>query len=206
MTAEPLPADDEPEFDGTPQDGTLPPAERPWPRPWQSLFLRSLSLIPGVSEACRHARISRTSAYNARQEQPDFAQAWDEAIQLAHDFVQRQAHQWITTGLPAKETRTTTKRILNPATGELVSMEETTVVVEKHDRSAAMMMMWLRAWNPSRYKDVSLHEHSGTTTVLIKPEEIQREIDRRVDELAARRAAKALDPAPEGAVGGAGSP
>lgn len=165
-------------------EGAPLPADRDWPRPWQPAFLRSLSLIPSVSAACRLARISRQTAYRNRSEQPAFADAWDEAIELAYDFVERQLHTWITTGLPVGETRTTEQY---DADGKLVS--STTVTVAKTDRNATLMMFWLRNWKPDRYREIVRSEHTGEDGAPIRVESISR-IDAQIEKLTAELAAR----------------
>lgn len=52
---------------------------------WADVFLLSLSESPNVSEACRVAGIGRRTAYDARERLPEFAAAWDDALDSSVD-------------------------------------------------------------------------------------------------------------------------
>lgn len=170
------------------------PADRPWPEVWQPAFFRSLSLIPDVSAACRVARVSRDTAYRHQKTNPEFAAAWTEALELARDFIQRQAHQLATTGLPVRKRRVRTK---TDAEGKVIERIE-----EEYDdveRSATMMIFWLKAWYPDRYRWSERHEHTGPDGAPVQVTPLS-EIDREIAELSAllaTRAAAAGAPVPE---------
>lgn len=52
---------------------------------WQITFLKHLSINGIVGGACYAAGISRQHAYRHRRESPDFAEAWDEAVENGID-------------------------------------------------------------------------------------------------------------------------
>lgn len=54
-------------------------------------FLAQLRLVPNVSAAARAAKISRNAAYTWRDEDPDFAAAWEDAINEAVDDLEQVA-------------------------------------------------------------------------------------------------------------------
>lgn len=178
------------------------PADRKWPRPWMSPFLRSLSLLPDVSSACRVARIGRTAAYSARNGAPDgtkevpgFAEAWDEALELAADLIQRQAHTWITTGVPIRSSRSVTKR-KTAADGSVLETTTEEVVTEGADRSATLMIFWLKAWYPERYRWSERAEITGPDGGPVRIESLSR-IDAQIEQLTAELEARALAAAPD---------
>lgn len=161
-----------------------------------SPFLHSLSLLPDVSSACRISRIGRTAAYDARKSVDGFAEAWDEALELASDFVQRQAHTWITTGVPVRSTRTVTKRKTDRA-GNVTETTTEEVVSESAERSATLMIFWLKAWYPERYRWSERIETTGAEGGPIRVESIE-EIDRKIAMLAGELAQRAGDePVPD---------
>jgi hypothetical protein len=56
-------------------------------------FLASLTASPNVSAACRAAEVPRRTAYNYRDADPDFAAAWDDAIEGATDALVGEAYK-----------------------------------------------------------------------------------------------------------------
>lgn len=182
----------------TQEEENLPvlPADRSWPRPWMAPFLRSLSLLPDVSSACRIARIARSAAYANREKTPGFADAWDEALELAQDFVLRQAHTWVTTGVPVRSTRTVTKRKLNQA-GEILETITETTESESAERSATMMIFWLKAFHPERFRWSERAEVTGAEGGPIRIETLSV-IDAQIAKLAAELGDRAgLEPIPD---------
>lgn len=67
------------------------------PKAWQPIFLDALREEPNVSRACRIAGISRRYAHMVRHEDPEFAAAWDEAVDASLDALEaaafRRAHE-----------------------------------------------------------------------------------------------------------------
>jgi len=57
----------------------------------RAAFLAVLAEHCNVSEACRAARISRSAAYEWRNDDPAFAAAWDDAEQTAADTLEKVA-------------------------------------------------------------------------------------------------------------------
>ena len=47
---------------------------------WKAVFLRELARVGIVGAACKKAKIGRTTAYKLRDEDADFAAAWDAAL------------------------------------------------------------------------------------------------------------------------------
>lgn len=60
---------------------------------WRDKFLRRLAATGNVTAACRSAKISRQTAYNARAEDPHFAAAWDEALIVATELLELEARR-----------------------------------------------------------------------------------------------------------------
>lgn len=167
------------------EEKALPaPADRDWPNQWQRIFLQSLSSLPDVSAACRISGISRGSAYRLRETDADFARAWNDALDLARDAVERRAYQWIMTGVPVKKTvkKTVTKN------GKVLSEETTTT--ESAETNATLMIFWLKAWNPDRYRWSERAELTGADGGAIKIEPLNA-IDRQIEELSAELASRA---------------
>jgi hypothetical protein len=177
----PEPAE-KPGDDVQPDGEYLHPADREWPRPWMSTFLRALSLVPEVTSASRVARISKASIYTWRKDLPEFAEAWDEALEMAKDYVVRHAHTWLTTGVPVRSLRTVTKRKTD-AEGRVIETTTETVETESAERSATLMIFWLKAFHPDRFRWSERAEITGADGGPVRIESIE-EIDRRIAELA----------------------
>ncbi len=155
-----------------------------------------MSLIDDASSACRLVGISKQTAYRTREHDPEFAAAWDEAREQARDLVERTAHQWITTGVPVKNVRTRTVTKTN-AKGDLI--EETTETVEtlSAERSATLMIFWLKAHHAERYRFAEKVEHGGTEGSPIRIESVSA-LDAQIEKLSAElqeRAVRAGSPA-----------
>jgi hypothetical protein len=58
---------------------------------WKERFLRKLAERANVSEAARLAGINRQYAYHARDQDPEFAAGWDEAVEEAVDKLEAAA-------------------------------------------------------------------------------------------------------------------
>lgn len=59
--------------------------------PWRDVFLAALREMPVVQHACNAVGIERSTAYRARQADPDFAKAWDEAMEAGVDRAEQEA-------------------------------------------------------------------------------------------------------------------
>jgi hypothetical protein len=58
---------------------------------WRRAFLTAFCLNGNVSEACRAAEIERSTAYRAKTNDPDFAQDWAAAEEVASDALLAEA-------------------------------------------------------------------------------------------------------------------
>ena len=58
---------------------------------WRPLFLEALANSANVLASCRAAGIGRTTAYKYRDQNPEFAKQWDQAIDEAVDTLEAAA-------------------------------------------------------------------------------------------------------------------
>lgn len=61
------------------------------PYDWKALFLASLAEVPVVVHACKAAGVNRGTAWRAREADPEFAQAWDAALEEGVDRAEQEA-------------------------------------------------------------------------------------------------------------------
>ena len=66
---------------------------------WPDKFVAALRELPNVSFACRKAGIVRMTAYQRRASHPDFAAAWDDAMQQGIDALEEAAMERATKGV-----------------------------------------------------------------------------------------------------------
>lgn len=71
-------------------DSTLTP-EKEGPRDWQTPFLLKLAETGNVSKACRFAKVSRPTAYEHKNSDTEFADAWELARQIAVGLLEDEA-------------------------------------------------------------------------------------------------------------------
>src|SRR5262245_15154974 len=78
---------------------TLTPRKSPAPRArtrlgkWRATFLKTLAKTPSVTMAAKAAGIPRRTAYDHRERDPEFAQAWDDALNQSLDVLEHQIYQ-----------------------------------------------------------------------------------------------------------------
>ena len=65
--------------------------ERARSRAWYGPFLSALAVSANVTAAPRAARVKRTTPYQARQRDEQFAQDWDAALEEALDAIEETA-------------------------------------------------------------------------------------------------------------------
>lgn len=58
---------------------------KPQPIDWTEAFLNALAKVPNITAAARAAGISRRGAYDRREADPEFAAAWDDALEQSTD-------------------------------------------------------------------------------------------------------------------------
>lgn len=63
-------------------------------------FIRILRVTGNVSESCRQVGLSRMIAYDLREKIPEFAKAWDDAIEEAVDALEAEARRRAVQGVP----------------------------------------------------------------------------------------------------------
>lgn len=61
------------------------------PSDWKPVFLAALRQVPVISYAAEAAGVSRVTAWRRRQDDMEFAEAWDDALEEGIDRAEREA-------------------------------------------------------------------------------------------------------------------
>lgn len=112
------------------------------PADWTTDFLAALALTPSVAAACREAGISRQAAYERRKSDPEFARAWQDALDEGTDELVAEMYRRAVHGVE--------RRVLHR--GEPVTDEQGRPVVEVH-YSDALAIFLAKTHRPEVYGD-----------------------------------------------------
>ncbi|HEX5269979.1 MAG TPA: hypothetical protein VFW33_05810 [Gemmataceae bacterium] len=162
MSATPPPAG--PPADGVPQDATSQTVAKR--RRWERKFLAELRRSGNHSAAARAAKIDRTVPYKARQDDPDFAAAYADAMEEACDGLElearRRAHDGVDVPVIYKGRLCGSwvdaegKEVASDAPGARF------VPLVLKEYSDSLLLALLKAHRPERFKDNVKLEHTGT--------------------------------------------
>lgn len=116
---------------------------RPVTRRRAKVFLETLAVAGNVSEASRVSKIAKNHAYTLRQRDSIFAELWDEALTIAADLLEQEAHRRAFEG------------VLKPVYQKGMQVG---VVREYSDK---LMEMLLKAHKPDRFAERSKLDVTG---------------------------------------------
>lgn len=133
---------------------------------WERAFLASLSELGNVRLACEAAGINRWTAYDRRKSDPDFANAWDAALDQAADLLEAEARRRAYAGV--RQYKFDRGRpIMVPALGpdglvvkDAQGAPELVPYVE-HEYSDTLLIFLLKAARPEKYRERASFEHTG---------------------------------------------
>src|SRR5437879_1558687 len=60
---------------------------------WRAVFLRTLAKTPSVTFAAKAACVPRRTAYAHREQDPEFAEAWNDALDQSLDVLEHEVYQ-----------------------------------------------------------------------------------------------------------------
>lgn len=120
------------------------------PENWQALFLVSLAAYGNVTAACRKARVSRNTAYEARKADADFTTAWDEALTLG------------TAGLEDEARRRAFEGTSKPV------YQGGVLVGKIQEYSDTLLIFLLKAHKPEVYRETINQQHGGSMKLIIE--------------------------------------
>jgi hypothetical protein len=131
------------------QNGTLPRARK---RRWVKAFLAALAETGIVTRACKVARVGRMTVYRNRQENPEFAAAWQEAQEVAADNLEAEARRRAVEGTRRYKFTPRGEPVMDPRTGEQYY---------EHEYSDKLLIQLLKAKRPEEYRERTEQRHTG---------------------------------------------
>lgn len=116
---------------------------------WVSTFLTALSFSPNVSAAARAAGVTRQAAYLHRQADPEFAAAWDDAVDQSTDELVGEMY----------------RRAKDGVREPVFFMGD--VCGHKQKYSDTLAIFLAKAHRPDVYGDKVTQEHAGEIRVIV---------------------------------------
>lgn len=126
------------------------------PDNWKALFVAALAKSPNITAACQRAKVSRSWAYAQRTDDPEFAAAWDEALEMALDKAVGEAYRRGVEGVITKIKYTP---------------DGSKVVERTREYSDTLLMFLLKAHRPEKYKETVRSELTGKDGGPVKTEQ-----------------------------------
>jgi len=114
-------------------------------------FLDELSKCGNVKDACVAAGVGRRTVYDWRAKDPEFAQAWDSALDEAADTMEREAFRRAVEGTE------------KPVFGSLGKGKGTGEVGRIREYSDTLLIFLLKAARPEKYRERTETRHTGLT-------------------------------------------
>lgn len=110
---------------------------------WVPGFLAALAESGNVSTACRSVGIDRSTPYDVRKEDADFAAAWDGALDQATDALEAEARRRAHAGLVRKKFDKG-QPVIDPETGSQYV---------EHEYSDTLLIFLLKAHRPEKFRE-----------------------------------------------------
>jgi hypothetical protein len=182
-------------------------------------FCAALAETCNVGKACKAVEISRQTAYGWRDDDPEFALAWDKAMQVGVSSLEDEAHRRgfdgndepvVHQGQLSYVMQVKLGRSGKPIIDRKTGMPKMVPVLDEGGRmqvqtirkySDTLAIFLLKAHNPDKYRDSSKVELAGGLNLHdMSDDELQEEIKREI----ARLAAAGIAVPPMGSDGAAG--
>lgn len=120
---------------------------------WWPTFCAALRRMPNVAKACSAAGVSRQSAYRHRNEYPEFAAAWEDALQDGLDLWEAEMARRAFEG------------------SEIPIMFEGNHVASRYEYSDTLAIVLMKAHRPEKYKERSEVKTDGELLIKIEYQE-----------------------------------
>lgn len=111
-------------------------------------FISTLSKRAIVSHACKDARIDRATAYRARETDPTFAAAWEEAVEVAADTLEAEGWRRAVDGVDKP-----------------VGFYQGEAAEHVKEYSDTLLIFLLKGARPNKYRENMKLEHGGEVRV-----------------------------------------
>lgn len=132
-------------------------------------FLEELAQCGNVSQAALKAKIGRTTAYEWKVADPEFAAAWSEALEIAADRLEAEAWRRAHDGYE------------EPVFGR-IRKDQDGQIGTVHRYSDTLLVLLLKAHKPEKFRERRETRHVGLTpeqAAQMSDEELDQEIKRR---------------------------
>lgn len=133
-------------------------------------FIEALSKCGNVKEACTASEVPRQTVYGWQKSDPEFAQAWADALDEAADTMEREAFRRAVEG---------TER---PVFGSLGKGEGTGEVGRIREYSDTLLIFLLKAARPEKYRERTETRHTGLTAeqaANLSTDDLEAELKKR---------------------------
>jgi hypothetical protein len=133
---------------------------------WVGPFLAALAQTGNVSAAATQGGVPRRTAYNHRGAVKSFAEAWDEALEVACDALELEARRRAQEGVRRLKFHQGDP-VMVPALGpgglplRDANGEPVLVPYVEHEYSDTLMIFLLKAHRPKKFRENVRHEHTG---------------------------------------------
>lgn len=124
-------------------------------RDFRKIFLEHLAKTANVTESCRIAGCGRTTVHEWRRDEPDFAAAWDDALDAATDALEFAARQRAVDGIEEYVV----------SMGQIVRDPETGKPLKQKKYSDALTALLLKAHRPERFRERHEVKQTGNVTL-----------------------------------------
>lgn len=124
----------------TPKKAGAKPKQR---RNWKPLWLKAFAQSGMVVEACKAAKVARSTVYDARQTDEAFATAWDDIEAATTDAMEREAF----------------RRGVEGVEEPVFHKGEEVAAVRRY--SDTLLIFMLKARKPEKYRETTRHELTG---------------------------------------------
>jgi hypothetical protein len=160
--------------DQTPEeraDSTLKKRRKPYTRFNRSRrekFLTELRQTGNVTASCEAAFVDRHAAYSERRRNQEFAAAWEEALEIAIERMEREAHRRAVDGT------------VEPVFGRVDKYQDGQIgTIRRY--SDTLLIFLLKAHRPDRYRERYDLHHSGS--IQQTPMDLSRLSDDELEQL-----------------------
>lgn len=141
----------------------LAPADFSYPTETKAAFLDELAKLGNVTEAARRCGLNRTYLYVVRRREPEFAAAWDEALEVGMRVLEDVAREYAAKGCPEPvffKGHRALDFVYDEATGEMLKDEKGEPILRPattYRPAPNVLLKMLAAYDPRYREKTELH-------------------------------------------------